>query len=231
MTRGPSIQPLTSQKVDPAELYAPLVLKLVLYSCCIFVLYEAATTFNEYVPLHPWPFLINMIHMWIILPIHEGGHFIFMFFGRTLHILGGSFWQIMFPFLWFIIALRQRSHVAPFAFFCTGLSVMDVSLYVRDAHFMAMPLLGGDSRGHDWHNLLSDWGMLDSAEALGDILYYAGLIVCIIAIGAGIALAMYSFIRPQSSIVAAGAGPSAEIQSLEDSVDDMLERKDNAGGM
>jgi hypothetical protein len=227
MMKNVQFPPHSPEQADPIERYVPLVFKLVVYAITIFILVEAATTFNEYVPLHPWPFLINMLHMWIILPIHEGGHFLFMFFGRTLHILGGSFWQIMFPLLWFVVALRQRSHVAPLALFCTGVSIMDVSLYMRDAHFMAMPLLGGDSRGHDWHNLLSDWGLLDSAESLGDFFYYTGLIVCIGAITAGIALAFISFFRPPFSVVAVGPGAAGE--SLEDSVDDMLERNENAG--
>lgn len=228
--RNHQIQPLPPGQPDPIERYAPLAFKLLVYSFCAFTFYEAATTFDEYVPLHPWPFLINMIHMWIILPMHEGGHFLFMFFGRTLHILGGSFWQVMFPLIWFILALRQRSHVAPFALFCTGVNIMDVSLYVRDAHFMAMPLLGGDSRGHDWHNLLSDWGMLDSAVSLGDLLYYAGFILCIAAIAGGIALAFVSFIRPQASIALVRSRSSGEIDTLENSVDDFLERKDSRIG-
>ena len=192
MDPDPTKFPGTADAVDPLERYIPLAFRLALYGVCVFILVQAAGTFDEYVPLKPWPFVINMIHMWIILPMHEAGHLLFSLFGQTLHILGGSFWQVAFPLFWFVLALKQRSQAAPFALFFTGLSLMDVSLYIRDAHFMAMPLLGGDSSGHDWRNLLSSWDMLDSAETLGDAGYYGGLLMCILGIGGGIVWAVVS---------------------------------------
>jgi len=182
--------------LDPIERWFPLLFKLAVYAFCSYFLYEAATTFNEYIPLHPWPFLLSVVRMFTFLPIHEAGHFFFSFFGRTIMILGGSFWQVMIPFAWCVVALRQRSEVWPFALFWVGENLMDVSLYVRDAQFMALPLLGGDSSGHDWKNLLTQWNAVDSAGTIADILYFLGIIIALGAIATGIGLAVARFVHP-----------------------------------
>src|SRR5712692_9654847 len=166
-------KPPIPQQLDPIERYVPLGLKLGIYAILILFLYQAAATFAAYKPGVPWPRLLNIVRTFIFLPLHEGGHFLFMFFGSTLMILGGSFWQIMFPLLSFLIAMKKRSEVAPFALFWTGENMMDVSLYIRDAAVRQLPLLGGDKSRHDWYNLLSGWGALDSAETLGDLTYYS----------------------------------------------------------
>ena len=99
----------------------------------------------------------------------------------------------MFPLLWFLIALRQRSQVAPFPLFWTGENMMDVSLYMRDAPIRALPLLGGHASGHDWYNLFTMWDMLDSAEDIADAMYWGGVFVCGAAITAGVIWAIVAF--------------------------------------
>lgn len=163
---------------------------------CLY-LYQAAITFAEVRLGVPWPFLLLAIRNGIFLFIHEGGHFLFAFFGKTLAILGGSFWQVMFPLISFLIAVKQKSHVAPFALFWTGANMLDVSLYMRDAPLRWLPLLGGDKSRHDWFNLFSEWGMLDSAGTVADITYISGLLICIGSVGVGIYLAFYRYIHPK----------------------------------
>jgi hypothetical protein len=210
---------------DPLERYVPLACKLGVYGFLIYFFYQAATTFAEYRPGQSWPFLLSIFRTFTFLPIHEAGHLLFVLFGRTLNILGGSFWQVMFPLLWFLIALRQRSHVAPFALFWVGENLLDVSLYMRDAPFRALPLLGGHSSGHDWYNLLSDWNMMDSAATLADATYYSGLVMCTGAIAAGIYLAFRSFSRPVAPVPAPETGPATAGIALEDRISDFLEHK------
>jgi len=60
-----------------------------------------------------------------------------------------------------------------------------------------LPLLGGDSSGHDWYNLLSDWNMVDSADSIADIVYYLGFAVSVGAIITGIVWAFVVFSRTQ----------------------------------
>ena len=146
--------------------------------------------------LKPMPTLL-WIFRTVELYLHEGGHFISSPFGETLAIFGGSFWQIMFPFLFFLFALRDRSKIAPFPLFYTGLSTLDVSYYARDAMLRIQPLIGGMHKNmHDWFRLAIRWELQDEIEAIADTLYYAGALCCAGAIGAGLFLAMKSYFRP-----------------------------------
>ncbi len=210
---------------DPVERYVPLALKIAVYIWLTYFLYQAATTFVEYTPGRPWPFMLSVFRMFTFLPIHEAGHFLFVFFGRTLNILGGSFWQIVFPLLWFVIALRQQSQVAWFALFWVGENLMDVSLYMRDAPFRQLPLLGGHKSGHDWYNLLSDWDIIEWAEPLADIFYYGGFIIAMVAILAGLFLAFRSCFSPPRVMrhLRAGQVPPS---TLDDSLDKIFANKE-----
>ena len=119
---------------DPIERYAPLGFKLVVYGWLCYFFYQAAATFYEYAPGRSWPFMLSIFRMFTFLPIHEAGHLLFSLFGRTLNILGGSFWQIAFPLAWSVIALRQRSHVAPFAAFSPGCLGSNAAAKPRSGH-------------------------------------------------------------------------------------------------
>ncbi len=211
---------------DPVERWVPFALKLILYGLLLFLFIQAATSFHEYTPLQPWPFFLNTVRMFIFLPIHEAGHLLFSLFGRTLHILGGSFWQVMFMVLWLVIALRQRSQTAPVAAFFVGENLMDVSLYVRDAQFMALPLLGADSRGHDWRNLLTSWNALDSAGTIADILYYTGWIICAAALAAGVAFSVAVFLG-RNPLLAAAQSTSGQQRDVEEVLDQQIAQKEN----
>lgn len=181
--------------VNPAERYVPLLYKSGVYAFLIVFLLQAIQVFASYDPGVIWPGLLWVFRTFTFLPLHEGGHVIFMFFGKTLHALGGSFWQIAFPLLWFIIAVQQKSQVAPFPLFWVGENMMDVSLYIRDAPVRVLPLLGGKRSGHDWYYILSQWNLLDSADVLADLMFYTGIFICIAAIVAGIAWAVVVFIK------------------------------------
>lgn len=186
-----------ARPMDPLERFVPLGVKGFVYLLLIVYLFQAAEVFYEVAPGRAWPFLLAVIRNGIFLFIHEGGHFLFVFFGETLSILGGSFWQIVFPLLSFLIAVRKRSHfIAPFALFWVGTNMMDVSLYMRDAPLRLLPLLGGHKSRHDWWNLFRRWEMLDSAGTFADIFYFLGLFVSAVAIGGGIYLAIRRFLNP-----------------------------------
>lgn len=184
-------------KPDPLERYVPLGAKLAASFLLGVYLIQAADAFYEYTPGRPWPFLLTAIRNGIFLFIHEGGHALFFFFGRTLNILGGSFWQIAFPLISFILAIRKGSHfIAPFALYWVGTNMMDVSLYMRDAPLRMLPLLGGHKSWHDWWNLFREWDMLDSAGTWADLFYFSGLFIGIGAIVWGIFNAVQRFRNP-----------------------------------
>ncbi|MFH0991255.1 MAG: hypothetical protein V1799_14705 [bacterium] len=191
-------KPLSPEDLDAVHRFGPISLKLGMYAILTLYLYQAATIFYEYKPGEPWPFLLLIIRNGIFLFLHEGGHGLFMFFGRTLQLLGGSFWQIMFPLISFGIALRKRSTVvAPFALFWVGTNMLDVSLYMRDAPVRQLPLLGGHRSGHDWWNLFTRWNMLDAAGDVADLFYFLGLLISIGSLIAGVAFAFYAYYHPK----------------------------------
>ncbi|MBI3586371.1 MAG: hypothetical protein HY088_04490 [Ignavibacteriales bacterium] len=199
---SPKLPPEVVQPpLEPIERYTPIALKLSVYIFLTVIFFQAIETFSEVRWfMTPWPLLLRLVRNGIFLFIHEGGHMLFFFFGRMLHILGGSFWQIVFPLLSFLIALRQRSQMAPFALFWVGENMLDVSLYMRDAPLRRLPLLGGHKSGHDWYNLFRMWDMMDSAETVADSMYYLGAVICVGSIVAGIAWSVYSFLKPASKV-------------------------------
>jgi hypothetical protein len=186
---------IAPQPVDPVARYVPLILRLLIYAFLTVILIQAIPIFYAFHPSEPWPRLFWILRTFTFLPLHEGGHILFILFGKTLYALGGSFWQVMFPALWFLIAIRQRSQVAPFPLFWTGENLMDVSLYIRDSQDMVLPLLGGRKSGHDWHFLLTRWDLIDSCQEIADLVYFTGLIISIAAIIGGIGWALVALHR------------------------------------
>ena len=178
---------------DPIVRWTLLGLRCGLYLWFSYFLYQAATTFISYTPGQSWPLLLSIVRMWTFLPIHEAGHLFFSPFGTVVMFLGGSILQVLLPLIWFLLAIKQRSTVAPFPLFWVGENIMDVSLYIRDTTLRQLPLLGGHWSGHDWYNILSRWDLLSAAETIADITYMIGIMISCLAIIAGFALAVGSF--------------------------------------
>lgn len=144
--------------------------------------------FHLYTPSRSFdlPNLLWLTHL-ILLYIHEAGHLIFSIFGKTISILGGSLNQIIIPVLWFLVAKREGSALSNIALFFTGVSIVDVSLYVKDAGMLQLPLLGGLSTSHhDWANLLNDWGLIEYGYAFGEVLFWFGMLLAALGIYSGV---------------------------------------------
>lgn len=126
----------------------------------------------------PWIFLDNLN-----LIIHEAGHWIFMPLGRFMTILGGSLTQIVLPaiFAGYFIVRRDWAGAA-FGIFWVGNNFINVSYYIGDAQAMALPLLGGDSSGHDWHNLLTMTNALEHARSLSLLVRGLGIVCLIVSL-------------------------------------------------
>jgi len=186
--------PLPPQPVDPLERLIPLGLKLVTMFVCGVLLFQAADSASAFPPL-PQSLLYYLYYVGIVTPLHEGGHFLFMLFGRTLYILGGSFWQLMTPLILFAVATKQRSWLANVWLGLAGTNWISLSPYIYDAPFRSLPLLGGHKSGHDWYNLLIHWHMLDDAIAISDFVYYTGILLGIAGIASGVIFAILQYIR------------------------------------
>lgn len=76
-----------------------------------------------------------------------------------------------------------------------GDSAINVSEYIKDARAMALPLLGGDSSGHDWHWMLSTLNLLPQDLMIGNVVWSWGSICILASIGIGLYLIIFDYIK------------------------------------
>jgi hypothetical protein len=118
------------------------------------------------------------------LIFHEAGHVLFLVFGEFLAVLGGSLTQVLIPAVCATyFALRWQPAAFAAALFWTGESLTNVAIYVADARRLALPLLGGDGGIHDWNYLLGRLGLLNQADLLGRLVFTAGGLTILGALG------------------------------------------------
>jgi len=102
------------------------------------------------------------------LIIHEGGHFIFSWFGNTIMILGGTLANCSCPSCAPSISSGNAKPPASL-FAASGSSKIFpyIGTYMADARTAALPLVGsGDS---DWEILFTQWGLLAQDQKIGGI--------------------------------------------------------------
>lgn len=113
----------------------------------------------------------------VILPFHEFGHVLFSPFGRFMAILGGSLFQVLMP-LGLMLAFvyqRQDTFAGSVMLWWSGQSFIDVSPYIADAPYRAIPLVAGlGEDAHDWGNLLTMTGTVDHAMSFARISFSIG---------------------------------------------------------
>lgn len=118
------------------------------------------------------------------LIFHEAGHVLFLVFGEFLQVLGGSLMQVLIPAACAVyFALRRQPAACAAALFWAGESLTNVAIYVADARRLALPLLGGDGGIHDWNYLLGRLGLLNQADLLGRLVFTAGGVTILGALG------------------------------------------------
>lgn len=128
------------------------------------------------------------------LALHEGGHLVLAIGGTTFHFLGGTLGQLFFPAACAVHFVRRAEPFeASICLLWLGESGMNVARYLGDAQAQALPLVGGHI--HDWHWLLSRWGLLGSCETLALGLHLASSACVVAAWGFAARLA---FARPDT---------------------------------
>jgi hypothetical protein len=105
----------------------------------------------------------------ITLGFHEMGHILFIPFGRTMTIAGGSIMQLLVPLAAALYLLvKQRDWFG----FVVGLSWLsfsgfELATYIGDAAREALPLVSfGGGYHHDWSMLLTQWHLLNQCDAI-----------------------------------------------------------------
>jgi hypothetical protein len=101
----------------------------------------------------------------VFVPIHEGGHLLFRFFGETLAVAGGTILQLGVPLMLAAFFLFQRQILGTaFCVFFFFEQLLPVATYTADARAQELPLLtvgDGDDVIHDWAYLFGKFGVLD----------------------------------------------------------------------
>jgi len=130
----------------------------------------------------------------INLIIHEAGHFIFIFFGQFISILGGSFFQILVPvvFVIYFLLWKKEYFSSSILLLWVGHSVINVAKYMSDAINQNLPLLGGEAVIHDWNYLLTSLNILKYTNILSTITFNLGLLIIIVGAVSSIYFAWYN---------------------------------------
>jgi hypothetical protein len=101
----------------------------------------------------------------VFIPIHEGGHLLFRWFGEFLAVAGGTLLQLGVPLMLAAFFFFQRQ--VPGTAFCLFFffeQLLPVSVYMADARAQELPLLtvgDADYVIHDWNYLFGRLGVLD----------------------------------------------------------------------
>lgn len=169
-----------------------LLVSLLAYMLLLYVWIRMPDTYYEPTAAMNMPTVIWFIHL-IILYIHEAGHALFSPFGDTVYYLGGSIVQVLVPVVWILTAWRERSKLTPVAVFFTGFSMVDISIYIKDAATRVLPLIGGKKTHHDWWTVLYRRDALDWGLPLGETFFWIGMVVALGALVWGVFVSVQTF--------------------------------------
>ena len=112
------------------------------------------------------------------LVVHEGGHNLFMWFGPTLHVWGGTLLQWLVPFLLaaYFFTHRQTTGFV-FCLFFFFENWLYTATYMADARAQVLPLVTtGDSEfaEHDFYRIFTDLGVLNYDTTIGAVVRLLG---------------------------------------------------------
>lgn len=123
----------------------------------------------------------------VFIPIHEGGHLLFRFFGEFLNIAGGTFLQLFVPAaLAFYFALRRQAQGTAFCAFFFFEQFLPIATYMADARAQDLPLLtvgDADYVIHDWNYLFGRLGVLDHDTQIAAAVRVIGWIGMLAVVG------------------------------------------------
>lgn len=162
--------------------------KVIVYTILIYFLIRftifMATDYQTPAGRMHLPFVLWVIDT-IDLFIHEAGHAVFALFGRMVHFLGGTLFQIIIPVAAVIVFGKSSPRSLPFTLYWTGHSIINSSIYISDAPYQQLPLISRNAI-HDWHWIFSELGMIEDAEMIGAIVNIMGIGACVVGIGIGL---------------------------------------------
>ena len=122
------------------------------------------------------------------LPIHEGGHLLFGWFGATLGLWGGTILQLLVPAL-LVTAFVVRADLLGTTFCSIAFfhSLTGVATYMIDALRRELPLVTvgapAEDAEHDWVHIFSNLGVLPHAIQIGTatrVIAWTGLLATLV---------------------------------------------------
>jgi hypothetical protein len=123
----------------------------------------------------------------VFVPIHEGGHLFFGWFGQTIGVAGGTIFQLGVPLaVGLAFAYRRKILGTSFGLFCFFENFLSVGVYMADARAQALPLLTvGDTDFviHDWAYLFGKLRLLPFDTLIGRFVRGAGWLGMFAAVG------------------------------------------------
>lgn len=101
---------------------------------------------------------------YVFVPIHEGGHLLFSYFGHSLMVLGGTLLQLGAPLMLpvYFVVQRQATGVAFCSFFFFE-NFLNVATYMADSRRTELQYVtvgDPDLAEHDWLTMFSQMGVL-----------------------------------------------------------------------
>ena len=119
---------------------------------------------------------------------HEAGHLLFGYFGEFMQVIGGTLGQLLVAVGIAAYFMAKREFFSSsVAVFWTGQNLLNISVYVKDAAAMDLPLvsIGGGDVVHDWNWLLLKFNVLAWDKAIGNIVYGLGALIMVVSVGLG----------------------------------------------
>lgn len=106
------------------------------------------------------------------LVLHEAGHLLVSLVSTRLEVYGGTLFLLLFPAL-VVRHFWHAGHPVGFALAVVwlGENLINVARYMGDARAQVLPLIGGY---HDWTEILSRWGLLNSDTLLAALVRLLG---------------------------------------------------------
>jgi hypothetical protein len=124
----------------------------------------------------------------VFVPIHEGGHLLFGWFGsQWLMVAGGTILQIFAPFALAVYFMfrRQITGTAFCAFFFFE-QFLPIATYMADARSQSLTYVtvgDPDLAEHDWFYLFSQAGVVDHDTQIGAVVRFLGWIGMLAVVG------------------------------------------------
>jgi hypothetical protein len=101
------------------------------------------------------------------LAFHEFGHPFFGAFSQRLEVYGGTLGQLVFPISVILYFYRRAdTFQMSIGVLWTAQNFFNIATYMRDARAQLLPLVGGGE--HDWTEIFTRWGCLQSDMKISD---------------------------------------------------------------